>query len=87
MKMDSLQIQRFLDCMFGWKSIGVDVDGTEITASNNPEMRAFIVARLGMDTPNHGHDALRSHQRSAPVVALLREVADSLERLTGASNT
>lgn len=84
--MDALQVQQFLDCMIGWKPIGVDGNGDEIIVPVSPEMRAYVVARLGMETPNHGYDALRSHQKAAPVINLLREVADSMERLAGVKN-
>jgi len=52
--MDKAQISTFIEYMFGWRSLGVDANGDEISVPYSPELRAFMVAFLGEDTPTNG---------------------------------
>lgn len=76
--MDKAQINAFVDYMIGWHSVGATNDG-EVLNPICPEMRAFVIARLGEKTPAHGYDAVRDHQGCGTAfAALLHEVADGL---------
>lgn len=76
--MDKAQLNAFVDYMIGWRTVGA-ADEQELTAPTCPEMRAFVVARLGDKTPLHGYDAVRNYNDCGTVLAvLLHEVADGL---------
>jgi len=48
---DETQLAEFIDQIIGYYSVGADGNGDELTAFNSPAARAFVVARLGKDTP------------------------------------
>lgn len=76
--MDRTQADAFIDLLVGSKSLGVDSNGDEVGAPISPEMRAFIVARLGDKTPLHAHHMRRSPEMASRMAGLLREVADGI---------
>jgi hypothetical protein len=83
--MDKIQIIAFTDYAIGDRVVGSS-DGEALTTPHSPELRAFIVARLGEDTPHHAGwlihrprvDAAVARQAKA-FAALLREVADGID--------
>ncbi len=76
--MDKAQLNAFVDYMIGWRTVGVAGE-EELTAPLCPEMRSFVIARLGDKTPVHGYDAVRDHNGCGGALAsLLHEVADGL---------
>ncbi|MDB5848253.1 MAG: hypothetical protein JWP29_2005 [Rhodoferax sp.] len=75
--MDTHQAAAFLEFMIGFKSIGVAGD-EEITVPVCPEMRAFVVARLGENTPSYYNQMVRVPGQAAAMAGLLREVADQI---------
>lgn len=76
--MDKLQLEEFLDLLVGWRSLGVAGD-EEIAEPRSPELRTFIIARLGVETPSSGRNVVRGRQLGRPLAALLREVADGID--------
>jgi hypothetical protein len=85
--MDRAQLVAFCDYMIGDRVVGGTDPGDPVGTPYSPELRAFIVARLGDDTPGSGYaivpqagrdrGALWTRQATA-LAALLREVADGL---------
>jgi hypothetical protein len=76
---DRLQLDTFIEALIGWKTIGVNADGAEVQAHHCPELRAFVIARLGELTPVSAHNVWRQPRRAAALAALLREVADGID--------
>lgn len=84
MEMDSTQASHLVDYMVGERLLNADANGNEFTAPFSPELKAFIIARLGDDIPLSGYDAFTRHQKKGrALVAFLREAADAIERLCG----
>ena len=87
--MDERQTIAFCDYAIGERVVGGRDPGDEITTPHAPELKAFVVARLGDLTPHYCHylhPANRgSHQhaewapRSKAFADLLREVADGID--------
>jgi hypothetical protein len=85
--MDDTQVRAFIDYMVGDRTVG-SADNEEVGTPHSPELRAFVVARLGDLTPAHGYymlPARRSNLRSKEtaqakaLAGLLREVADAID--------
>ena len=53
--MDKNQIAAFVEYMVGFKSLGIDANGEEVQAPNSPELRAFMIASLGENSPTNGY--------------------------------
>ncbi len=77
--MDNKQLAHFLDCMIGFKSIGTAGD-QEIQAPISPELRSFIIGRLGEETPSCGYQALKRIDETRALARLLREALQGLDR-------
>lgn len=77
--MDRLQVSAFADYLTGWRAVGVDSGGEEVSAPISPEMRAFVVAFLGDNTPNSGYLMLRRKEEMRALASFLREIACSLD--------
>ena len=86
--MDNAQLIHFLEPMLNYKVIGVDQNGDVVTSHEAicPELRSFIVARLGALTPVSSYRAVIPDTRyrgykdgPAALAALLREVADGID--------
>lgn len=86
--MDKSQLTAFVDYMIGEHPIGIigtsvgEVGSAEpIYAPTCPEMRAFVLARLGDNMPVNGWSAISHHDKThaKALAALLREVADGLD--------
>lgn len=76
--MDKAQLNAFVDYMIGWRTVGATNEG-ELTTPTCPEMRSFVLARLGEKTPTHGYDAVRDYKGcGTALAALLHEAADGL---------
>jgi hypothetical protein len=56
--MDLSQVRAFVDYMVGWKEIGVAEDSA-VSTPCSPEVRAFLLARLGDKTPSGGYSMSR----------------------------
>lgn len=86
--MDRTQVVAFCDYMIGDRAVGGADPGDIIGTPHSPELLAFIVARLGDNTPAAGYgivpqpgrppEARRIEQGKA-LAALLREVADAID--------
>ena len=87
--MDKTQAVAFCDYAIGERHIGGRDPGDEITTPHAPELKAFVMARLGNLTPIYGrylhpanrephHDAEYAPQAKA-FADLLREVADAID--------
>lgn len=88
--MDDAQLMAFCDYMIGGRVVGGNADEPTETP-HSPELRAFIVARLGALIPDSGYRAVigvlqQSRLRnphyecqSKAFAALLREVADGID--------
>ena len=86
--MDRTQLFAFLDYMIGDRILG-GCSGEEVGTPHSPELRAFITARLGDQTPSFAHHLLpyrglrfRSENQAVAakaLAALLREVADAID--------
>lgn len=84
--MDKIQIAAFIDYAIGWRTLGGADAGDPVATPHSPELRAFVVARLGEDTPHYASwlinrrsvDAAAARQAKA-FSALLREVADGID--------
>jgi hypothetical protein len=93
--MDDTQIQACLDYMIGERMLGGAVAGDEITTPHSPELRAFMVARLGDQMPRSGYSLVRLREhpgyrdgvnaQAKALAALLREVADAIDPPTEAT--
>lgn len=88
MVLDRSQLIAFCDYMIGDRVVGGSDPGDPVGTPYSPELRAFVVARLGDDTPGAGytlvpHAGSNRNQRWArqanALAALLREVADGLD--------
>lgn len=88
--MDDAQLMAFCDYMIGRRVVGGNADEPTETP-HSPELRAFIVARLGARIPDSGYRAaigvlqqsrLRNPHyecQTKAFAALLREVADGID--------
>lgn len=84
--MDTTQLTAFCEYMIGDRVVGGDADDPAGTP-HSPELRAFILARIGADTPTMGYQVASQvwrdrggYERQAKALAaLLREVADGLD--------
>lgn len=83
--MDRSQLIAFCDYAIGARTVGSDGADT-IDTPHSPELRAFIVARLGDLTPANGHTVMTKHvgyprwpHQAKAFAALLREVADGID--------
>lgn len=90
--MDDTQLMAFCDYMIGERSLGGTPEDP-IGTPYSPELRAFIVGRLGMDTPDSGYSMIfatrypnAKHSKKDDYIrqtkafaAMLREVADILD--------
>lgn len=86
--MDRTQLQAFCDYMIGERVVGGSDPGDPVGTWHSPELRAFILARLGELTPGAGFHIvawpgrkLREdwEQQRRAFAALLREVADGID--------
>lgn len=83
--MDNTQLAAIIDYMIGGRTVGGTAD-EPIETPYSPELRAFVVARLGDDTPDSGYRILYGRARNElyarqarAFAALLREVADGFD--------
>ena len=86
--MDRTQLIAFLDYMIGDRILG-GCSGEEVGTPHSPELRTFITARLGDQTPFFAHHLLpfrglsfRAENQTVAakaLAALLREVADAID--------
>ena len=84
--MDRSQLVAFLDYAIGSRSVG-STDGETVETPHSPELRAFVVARLGDMTPRYatwivpgrGTPIKGEPEKGAAFAALLREVADGID--------
>ena len=86
--MDRSQLIAFCDYMIGDRVVGGQDAGDSVGTPHSPELRAFIVARLGDLTPGSGYHLVtmrtNSHHphvasQAKAFAALLREVADGID--------
>ena len=83
--MDQTQLAAVIDYMIGCRTLGGTSEDSYETP-NSPELRAFIVARLGSDIPSSGYrivvgrgrNELYTRQGKA-MAGLLREIADGID--------
>jgi hypothetical protein len=83
MTLDKSQITLLCDAMLGYRSLGVDSEGSEITAPEAPALTVAVKALLGDLTPLHAADVSRkpytsSGARAAAFADLLRTLADGI---------
>lgn len=87
--MDKTQLTAFIDYMVGDRTTGGNSDDPSGTP-HSPELRAFILARLGDETPaasyyivpqppGHRARSEASTKQAKALAALLREVADGID--------
>lgn len=83
--MDNAQLAAVIDYMTGGRVVGGTVEEPAETP-HSPELRAFIVARLGESAPHAGYGPVfhRKHneafaQQAKALAALLREIADGID--------
>ena len=86
--MDRSQLIAFCDYMTGDRVVGGQDAGDPVGTPHSPELRAFIVARLGDLTPGSSYHLVTMRTNTnrpyvAPeakaLAALLREVADGID--------
>lgn len=90
--MDNAQLIAFCDYMIGGRVVGGTAEEPAETP-HSPELRAFIVARIGDDTPYAGFQIVNQQRRNpvyarqakAFAAALLREAADGIDPPTEAA--
>jgi hypothetical protein len=81
--MDNTQLIAFCNYAFGNRTVGT-ADGESVETPHSPELRAFLVARLGDNTPNYGYwlvhrqSDMKVAQQAKAFADLLREVADGI---------
>jgi hypothetical protein len=88
--MDRTQLVAFVDYMIGERNVGGEVDGDPVGAPYSPELRAFILGRLGDNMPVGAYYIFPAPppsnykrredwvKQADALAALLREVADGL---------
>lgn len=78
--MDSTQIGAFIDYMLSGTPVAANAEtGEEWIVPHSPALRAFIIARLGDNTPINAHQALTRHPAKGRALAeFLREAADAI---------
>lgn len=83
--MDNTQLITFIDYLTDGRTIGGSAEEPTETL-HSPEMRAFIVARLGDAAPNNGYGVVTKRKRNEfyarqakALAKLLREVADGID--------
>lgn len=81
MALDKLQLQQFIDNMVGFRTVGAAQD-EELQVPVSPEMRNFVIARIGELTPSLGYYCLQRADQREALARLLREVSDSLFEFT-----
>lgn len=83
--MDHLQLAAFIDYAVGFRVVG-NAENEAVEVPHSPELRSFILARLGENTPRYG--AWIVGRRAVDVTAgksakafatMLREVADGID--------
>lgn len=79
-QMDKTQLQHFLGCMIGWRSLGAAGD-EEISTPVCPEMKSFLVGKLGDMAPRYLDDVMRNPEKCIALAALLRDAADMLNAI------
>ncbi len=77
--LDTTQVDAFLEFLIGFQSVGVAGE-EEITAPHSPELRAFVLARLGDDTPSRASRVKHNLNQATALAGLLRDVADGVMR-------
>jgi hypothetical protein len=81
--MDKSQIEAVVHYMIGDYTVGSASD-EELTRPHSPELKAFIRARLGEQTPPFGRYVLfPEHKTTKPFAAFLREIADFIDPIVG----
>jgi hypothetical protein len=85
--MDMQQLMTVIDYMVGGRSVGGTVD-EPLETPHSPELRAFIVGRLGELTPAYGSQVVmfskyrvnpETIKKSKAFAAFLREIADGID--------
>ena len=83
--LDVTQVVAFIEYMTGFRCIAVNPEnGEEFGPPYSPELRAFLVARMGRDVPFSGRYAVtREQSKGRALVQFLRQAADSIEQVVG----
>ena len=83
--LDGTQVVAFIEYMTGFRCIAVNPEnGEEFGPPYSPELRAFLVARMGDDMPVGGRSTVMRHQSNGrALVQFLRQAADSIEQVVG----
>jgi|HubBroStandDraft_2_1064218.scaffolds.fasta_scaffold292912_3 hypothetical protein len=86
--LDRTQLMAFCDYVIGDRVVGGREERAEVCTPHSPELRAFIVARLGELTPSGGYTVVAHigrptsntawYNQAIAFAALLREVADGI---------
>ena len=81
--MDRAQLNAVCDYMIGDRIVGGTDPGDPVSTPHCPELRAFVLGRLGDMTPQSGWHLTGMRQHYMPQVkafaALLREIADGID--------
>lgn len=78
--MDRVQLQQFLHCMIGFKTIGF-TGSLEVKDHICPEMRSFLIGKMGSLVPVDVRRAASNAASGLALAAVLREAADALTDL------
>lgn len=81
-RFDLAQMIAFTDSVIGWRLLGVDRNGDDVSTPVAPEARAFIVAVLGNLTPSYGARIIPlpegQNKQAVAFAGFLRDMADGI---------